>query len=155
MGGRGREIRRDDVAACKAILDDLDVAHIRGEERLHLGAVNGREERDLVRDLPELGEKIRCKDIALPGHQRDKDAIGAAELALVFHKRPDVRMAERQGFVETRIDVQPQGKPAHDHGESGKDRDQGQAEPENPSGEFFEHARSGLGQDHRAGFAQG
>ena len=86
--GRGSgEVGGHDIAAGKAVLDDLDVADVGREERLHLRAVHGGQKSfDLVGDLAWSSRKNRRRGRYRPisGHQRDEHAVRAAELALWY-----------------------------------------------------------------------
>jgi hypothetical protein len=142
--GRGRgEICGHDVAAREAILDDLDITHVGGEQRLDLGAIHPGEERGLIRDLFQLGEKLRREDVAFAHDEGDEHAVRAAELALVFGEGLDVGMIGRQRLVETRVHAQVGGMPGHDCRQRREPADERQALAEDPGGELFDHDGSG------------
>ncbi len=130
---RGRlKVGRNDVAARKAVLDHFGIAHIGGEERLHLGPIDPGQEKDLVGGLFEQLEELGGEDIAGLRHQGDDHAIGPAEFALVFRERADVGMVERQAFVETGVDPQVPGVPTHDHRQQAEPDHQPEAVAERP-----------------------
>ena len=137
----GLETRRDDVAAGKALLDNLDKAHVRRVQRGHGGAVHAREEKDVVGDLLELGEERRIEDVAVLLDQRHDHPVGAAaEGLLVLGEGLHVRMRERDHLAEPRVHAQPGGTPAEEQRDGGeRDNDRAPVR-EHRTRELFEKA---------------
>jgi hypothetical protein len=139
VGGPGRELGRNDVAAGESIFDDLDVANVGSEQRLHLRAIDRGQRCDFIGGAFQLGEEWRGENITLTHDQGDEHAVRAAKLALIFRERPDVGMVERQRFVETRVDAQMGGEKRHDRRQRGESPDERGAPAKHPGGESFEH----------------
>lgn len=77
----GLEARRNQHLAHVAVFGDLDVFHVRCEQRIHLAAVDAGREEDLVRHATQGFEKFLVIDIALPAlpFHAHQNAVGSGE----------------------------------------------------------------------------
>ena len=74
--GVGREVVGDDVARGDAVLDDLGVAHVRREQRLHARPVDAGQEEDLVGGALQRVEELRREHVRRRG-PRSRPAAGS------------------------------------------------------------------------------
>ena len=103
----GLEVRRQHVAGGDPVLHHLDEAHVGGEERVHLGPIDPRQEEHRVGHLPERGEEPGCEHVAVARHHRDEHPVGAAELVAILEEGPHVLVLDRHQLGEPGIDLEP------------------------------------------------
>ena len=103
---RAREVGRDDVAAAEAVLDDLVVPHVRGEQRRDRAALDALDVEDFLGDLAQVLHELLVVDVALLVLQRHQHLVGAAEVRPVLQERLHVRVLERDHLGECRLHAQ-------------------------------------------------
>ena len=125
--GRAAKIGGDDVAAGESLLDDLDEARVRREQRGDGGAVHPGDEEHLVGDLLQGLEEGGVEYVPIALHQRHQHAVRAAEGLLVAREHLHVFVFEGHHLAETGVHAQPRGGQAEQHRNDGEQHEQGAA----------------------------
>ena len=116
---------RHDVATGEPTPHHLDETDVGREQRTNGGLIDTGQEKHSIRHLPQRRQEGRGKNVAGARANRDQQAIGAAELALVFGENLHERVTAGQVFFKTGIDLKPGGghreRETH-HGEDSDDQ---------------------------------
>ena len=133
-----RVIGRHDVAAREARFDDLDVARIRREQGAHRRPVDAGHEEDRIGRIAQLGKESGVEHFAVALDQGYEHPVRTTEGRAVLREGLHVRVRERHHLVEARIDAQPDGACAQQHGHQGEDREQRAPMREDRAGQGFD-----------------
>ena len=100
-----------------AVLDHLDEADVRREDRVHLRPIHARQKEHCVGHLTQRGEEPGREHVVIAGHHRDQHAIRAAELLAILEEGLHVFVLDWHQLGEAGIDPQPCRQPPHRQGD--------------------------------------
>ncbi len=129
------------VAAAEAVLDDLGVAHVRGEQRRHGAALDAGDVEDLLGHLAQRVHELLVVDGPLLVLQRDQHLVGAAEVRLVLQEGRHVRVLQRDHLGERRLHAQLARHRAQQDGDQDEQDQQRLAVVEDPVGNLADPVR--------------